>query len=116
MRRILLLSVVVLLGLLTTGFAQTCDTEVTSRWSEHKSCHFGGICHGFKDWEADYTCTTGGCSLGTNCKFPQNDGPLYGYWFLYQDWVGDCTYPDPSNCTLEFVLDGWWYKECDCLE
>ena len=113
MRRIVLLSVVMLLGLLTTGFAQTCDTEVTSNWNLRKSCHSSGVCQGWEDWEAVYTCE-GTCASG-DCKFPDDDGPLYGYWFLKQDWVGNCTYPDPSNCTLEFVSDGWWYKECDCL-
>ena len=114
MKRILLLSVVVLLALSATGFGR-CQTIVwdSEDASEGPTCN-GGVCDGHYRWYFWFGCQwdVGDCP-GQECDWT----PYYHAHVDYvnADYEGSCTGSDTSTCTLGSTTFGYWDFTCDCV-
>jgi len=111
MKRILLLSVVVLLGLYTTGFAAECKFNISSNEFYHLECA-GGLCYGYNNWTFTFDCG-GDCSGEKQCE--EEDSLHANFSYLSYMPTGSCT--EPADCTT-WDLVYWEYYDyiCTCVD
>ena len=114
MKRILLLSVVMLLGLYATGFAtDPCATRVTFyQWNEEPEC-FGGQCSGSLTFVALYDCGEHElCPGSETCDVVFESEAQIEY--LEYDYTGSCDEPDDCSAQGPPVDVSYWEYDCVC--
>ena len=112
MKRILLLSIVMLLGLYTTVFAEDCHTHLTSSDLDENITCLGepSVCGGYSNWTWTYACH--GTCIGSSCTWVSDPGALL--MELNSDVIVEsCS--TPATCDIEWVESVYLDFICECV-
>jgi len=112
MKRILLLSVVVLLGLQTTGFALACQYQnIAEDEFFYVTCLSSGNCYGYHNWTFVYSDCRGDCSGAPQCTEIQHEAVHIRFIGLTPS--GTCT--EAEDCTTwNWTTTLYWPDNCRC--